>query len=127
MIGDAKRDAALRVAKRARWKGERRRSSAKNPLHDPLLMLQDRREGDQPDRPCVGIDPILARHAIIGRLAGTGMFRPEGSLRSCLSATRRAPWKHRSAHRTDRRASIRSRELCFPIDRGTGRPGSGLF
>jgi hypothetical protein len=46
-----------------------RRSSAKNPLHDLLLMLQDRREGDWPDWPRVRIDPFRACHPIIGRLA----------------------------------------------------------
>ncbi len=49
-FGDAgKRDAALRVANEHVGKGERRRSSAKNPLHDLLLMFQDRREGDWPN------------------------------------------------------------------------------
>jgi hypothetical protein len=61
MIGDAgKRDAAFRVAKEHAGK-ENRRSSAKNSLHDLLLMLQDRREGDWPNWPCVGIDPFPAR------------------------------------------------------------------
>jgi hypothetical protein len=68
----------------ARWKGERRRPSAKNPLHDLLLVLQNRRQGNRPDWPCVGIDPIPVSHAIIGRLAYTGMFRPEGSYSSVL-------------------------------------------
>jgi hypothetical protein len=75
---------------RARWKGERRRSSAKNPLHDLLLVLQNRRQGNRPDWPCVGADPIRARHAIIGRLACTGMFRPERAHNPALEPPNKA-------------------------------------
>jgi len=46
-------------------------------MHDPLLVLQNRREGDWPDWPCVGIEPFPARHAIIGRLAYARVLRPK--------------------------------------------------